>query len=227
MTSLHTLNKNISISLLGAMVSTKIQWGLWVCCNVLPDREAGDGPSLSKCHCDVKVAARLFLESLITEAGRRAWKCKTLSLCKKASGTLQMCMPVLLVSSVAERQPGSQRGSFKGCLSIQTSMALAKKGETGGRAKWSLMPPWTQVYCAETILVVMLISQDCISLFKIFQHKWGSGVRLLHHAAFWEGWWLLSIYTSSSHTWPPFLVRRRFCFLHSGPICLVNIMRLN
>lgn len=25
---------------------------------------------------------------------------------------------------------------------------------------------------------------------------------LLHHVAFWKGWWLLSIYTSSSCTWP-------------------------
>lgn len=74
-----------------------------------------------------------------------------------------MYIPVLLVSSVANRQPRSQQGSFKGCLSIRTAVALAMKGETEGHAKWSRMPPWNQVYCAENILVVMLIGQDYIS----------------------------------------------------------------
>lgn len=113
-----------------------------------------------------------------------------------------MYILVFLVSSVANRQPKSQRGFFKGCLSIRTSVALAMKGETEGHAKWSWMPPWNQVYYAENILVAMLMGQDYISLFKIFQHKWGSVVVLLHHGAFWKGWWLFSIHTSSSCTWP-------------------------
>lgn len=60
-----------------------------------------------------------------------------LSLSKIASGTLQMYILVLLVSSVANRQPKSQQDSFKGCLSIRTSMVLAMKGETEGHAKRS------------------------------------------------------------------------------------------
>lgn len=48
-----------------------------------------------------------------------------------------MYILVLLVSSVANRQPKSQRGSFKGCLSIRTSMASVIKGETEGHGKWS------------------------------------------------------------------------------------------
>lgn len=113
-----------------------------------------------------------------------------------------MYTPVLPISSVANRQPKSQQGSFKGCLSMRTSVALAPKGETEGRAKWGWTPCWNHVYYTENILVAMLMGQDYISLLKIFQHKWGRVVGLLHHAAFWKGWRLLSIYTSSSCTWP-------------------------
>lgn len=82
-----------------------------------------------------------------------------------------MYISVLFVSSVANRQPRSQQGSFKGCLSITTSIALAMKGETEGYAKWSRMPPWNQVCSAENVLVAMLMGLDYISLFKIFQDK--------------------------------------------------------
>lgn len=75
-----------------------------------------------------------------------------------------MYLPILLVSFVANRQPKSQQGSFKGCLSIRTSMALAMKGETEGHAKWSWMPCWNCVDYAENTLVAMLMGQDSISL---------------------------------------------------------------
>lgn len=94
-----------------------------------------------------------------------------LSLSKINNGTLQIYIPVLLFSSVANRQPRNQQGSFKGCLSIRSAIALATEGETEGQAKWSPVPPWNQVYYAKNILVAMLMARDYFSLFKTFQHK--------------------------------------------------------
>lgn len=131
------------------MASTKIQWNLWVCCSDLPGEWTGNWPSLSKCYCDVKTAARLFLKSLITVAGRWASKDKTLSPSKISKWNftnVYFCPHSLLCFQQAAKK---QRGSFKGCLSIRTSMALAMKGETEGRAKWGLMPPWNRLLCWE------------------------------------------------------------------------------
>lgn len=75
-----------------------------------------------------------------------------------------MYISVLLVSSVSSRQPRSRRGSFKGCLSIRTSMVSAMKGEAERHTKWGLMPPWNQVHYAGNILVAMLMGQDYVSL---------------------------------------------------------------
>lgn len=97
-----------------------------------------------------------------------------LSLSKINNGTLQIYIPVLLFSSVTNRQPRNQQGSLKGCLSIRSAIALAMEGETEGQAKWSPVPPWNQVYYAKNILVAMLMARDYFSLFKSFQHKRGS-----------------------------------------------------
>lgn len=94
-----------------------------------------------------------------------------LSLSKINNGTLQIYIPVLLFSSVANRQPRNQQGSFKGCPSIRSAIAMAMEGETEGQAKWSPVPPWNQAYYAKNILVAMLMARDYFSLFKTFQHK--------------------------------------------------------
>lgn len=127
-------------------------------------------------------------------------KCLSLSEISKWNFTNIYCCPPF--SSVANGQPRSQQGPFKGCLSMKTSMVLAMQGETEGHAEQSWLPPWSQADYAEHILVAMLMGKHYISLFKIFQHELGSVEGLLHHMAFGKSWWLLSIYTSSASTWP-------------------------
>lgn len=109
--------KNISISLWEPMASTRIQWNLWVCGNVLPDGWTGNCLSLSKCYCNVKTAARLFPESLITVAGRWARKEKMLSLSKISKWNFTNVYsrpPCLLCCQQAAKKPVGffQRLSF-------------------------------------------------------------------------------------------------------------------
>lgn len=76
------LLKFFSISILGSNGIHQDTVKSWVCCNVLPDWWTGNCPSLSKCYCNVKTAARRFPGSLITVAGRWVWKDKMLFLNK-------------------------------------------------------------------------------------------------------------------------------------------------
>lgn len=52
--------KNISLPLLGTNGFHQGTENSLLCSNVLPDFRAGYSPSLSKCYCDVKTAARCF-----------------------------------------------------------------------------------------------------------------------------------------------------------------------
>ena len=117
MTSLHIVIIFFLFPFWELMASTKIQWNLWVCCNVLPGWWTGNCPSLSKRYCDVKTAARLFLESLITVAGGWAWKDKMLFLSKISKWNftnVHSRPPRLLCCQQAAKKPAGffQRLSF-------------------------------------------------------------------------------------------------------------------